>query len=213
MKIPSDLSHAFNKYEALAKPVVFFSGKLYVLTAGDGANLFGGPMPRTTGIASPEVHRLVLTIDLESLGVSIPNPSIPSRIPLIFNFDLESLTSDYYLTGETIDASSEKCFFGNEPAEDDPEFPYSDFPDEFPQVSLRLESAHDISFKQFEELCTSQGLTGSYDEPDVSGHLFAIAPQYKEFGVGIWSEDESGQIGVFDINPHSGRVEANNQCT
>lgn len=213
MEIPETLSHAFNKYEELSRPVIFFDGKLYVLAAGDGPSSFGGPMPNCKGIASPEVHRLVVTLDLDSLGITLPASAIPTRLPLIFNFDLESLTTDFFITETGIDASGEECFFGSQPAEDEPELPYPDYPDEFPQVTLKLESTHDLSYEQFEELCTSQGLTGMYEEPDISGHLFAIVPQYEGFGVGIWSEDESGLICVFDINPTSGRVDATNQCT
>lgn len=176
-------------------------------------------MPQCTGIGALKFHRLVLTLDLAFTGL-VTGKNIPKLLPLIFNFDLAGLSTDYVVEGKQLKFSHDDCFFGSMKAGKDSELPYANFPKTFPKTNLGFDIVHPLKFDQFQELCTSQGLGGTFDEPDISGHLFTVIPCSDEIPVSLWSAPDdpdafltSDYLCIFDFNPKTGRVNASNQCT
>jgi len=221
MKTPKAIKSLFGKRDRLIKPVVYFNGTLMSLSrkSKPAPHRFGGPLPKCIGIGAPKFHRLVLTLDSVSIGLS-PGKNIPKQLPLIFNFDLCGLSTDYVVEDSLLNFSHDDCIFGHMKAEKGSELPYARFPKSFPKATFGCDIVHKIKFAQFQELCTPQGLYGTFEEPDVSGHLFTIIPVCDEIPVPLWSAPadpdaflEDGYLCIFDFNPKTGRVDASNQCT
>ncbi len=222
MKIPSALTELFTKAGRLCQPVLFYDGRLvsFSKTGLAPSHVFGGPLPACQGVGAPEFHRLVFTINLSALDISFGSKKIPNLLPLIFNFDLSSLSTDYVVDGERLNFRDSQCFFGRMHPQEDSELPYPSYPRQFPKTKFGIGIVHPMKFNAFQKLCTPQGLQGSVDEPDISGHLFVIIPQCADLGVSLWAEPRGpnsliadDNLCVFDFDPKTRRVDASNQCT
>ena len=220
--MPDALLPLFTQTGRLCHPVLFYDGRLvsFSKTGKVPAHVFGGPLPACHGVGAPEFHRLVFTINLPALDISFGSKKIPSLLPLICNFDLNSLSTDYVVDSERLNFRHPNCFFGRMQPQEDSELPYPSYPHQFPKTKFGIGIVHPIKFDTFQKLCTAQGLHGTVDEPDISGHLFVVIPQCEALGVSLWAEPgdpnsflADDNLCVFDFDPKTRRVDASNQCT
>jgi len=222
MSPPPEIASLFDRFESLCRPVIFWRNRIFGLSidALESVHTIGGPLPKCEGIGSPETHRLVATIALDSFGIVLPERSDPGILPLIFNFDLNSLSTDYVVEGDKLLFGHPGCMFGNEPGGPDASLPYEPYPKEFPVQKMGVEVSSEIGFENFAELCTSQGLYGTFDEPDISSHFFVILPICGEIEASMWAAPDDpdaylagGNLCIFRLNPDTGYVDASNQCS
>ena len=218
MKIPDRIRSLFDRYEIPRAPVVFFRDTVYSLTSEveDLPHTFGGRMPSCLGIGSPAFHRLVLTLNTDFLSaMSSQESRLPSVLPLIFNFDLGGLTTDYVIEGTTLRFAHRLCIFGPWKPGPDSQLPYEPYPDFFPEVKMGLGISARLEFQTFQRLFTPQGLSGSSERPDIADHLFVIVPPCKDFRISMWGEDgdSEGVLCIFDYDLSTGKVDVTNQCT
>ncbi|MAS96494.1 MAG: hypothetical protein CMO55_25175 [Verrucomicrobiales bacterium] len=222
MSLPKEFTHLFDKTDELCQPVIYWKGILYSLakTAAETSHWFGGEMPPCQGIGSPATHRHLLTIDLEPFDIRLPGREKAGRLPCMFNFDLESLSTDYVVEGGSIQFDHPLAVFGADEASPDAELPYDSFPDTFPISYLEIVETLPIDFDTLQEHFTSQGLFGTFGEDDVSDRFFVILPEYKALKTSLWAAPDdpdaylsAGNICIFQLDPTTGRVDASNQCT
>ena len=222
MSPPTKIAHLFDKYGSICRPVIFWRDRIHGLSieVSDSLHTVGGPLPVCEGIGAPEMHRLVATIDLEPFEILLPKRKEPGFLSLIFNFDLNSLSTDYVVEGDRLLFAHPGCMFGADPSDPDSELPYDPYPNQFPVQKIGIDVSSEIQFDAFAELCTSQGLHGTFDEPDISSHFFFIMPIYADIDAPFWAAPDNpdgylvgGNICVFRLNPVTGYVDASNQCT
>ncbi|MEM0969087.1 MAG: hypothetical protein AAGJ31_07045 [Verrucomicrobiota bacterium] len=222
MNIPNKIRGLFDKYDDLCRPVIFWNGIIHGLSvqAEEKPHRFGGPLPACEGIGAPDLHRLVITLDLAPIGLLLPTRKTPGQLPLIFRFDLNVLSNDYVIEGERLRFDHPKAMFGSWKRGKDSDLPYEPFPDPLPEINLGVDVRHELTFDDFQELCTSQGLEDSTGNRDISDHFFFILPVYKALGVPLWAAPDDpdaelaeGNLCVFDLDPQTGLVDASNQCS
>ena len=172
MARPTKIAHLFDKYGSICRPVIFWRDRIHGLSieVSDTPHTVGGPLPECEGIGAPEMHRLVATIDLKPFEILLPKRNEPGFLPLIFNFDLNGLSTDYLVEGDRLLFDHPSCMFGADPSDPDSELPYDPYPSQFPVQKIGIDVSSEIQFEAFAELCTSQGFTEPLTSP-TSHHI------------------------------------------
>lgn len=132
---------------------IFHCGKVYSYssTKQQTSSYFGGPIPgRLTGIPhGPALPHHVAKLDLSSLN----GQSEPSDVVLIYGFRFSGCEMEYELTSGSEIKITASC---QRKSSDD--WPYPDYPREFPKIFLELTSTREVSYEEW-----------SYEWPNLTG--------------------------------------------
>lgn len=191
------------RVETAKFPVVYYDQRAWFSKpASSGISRFGGARA-----VSVEPDRLAkhlyrtITLELDLFGVGGKGIA---ELPLLFPFTLSGGKIEYVVRGDgdlIIESSRGK------PVND---WPYKNYPSDFPSVPLQFSGPETCSFRQFAH-GLPQGLGRAAEDK-----MIAVLPCTEALGVGIWFK--LGEIGedvvtIFEIDVKDYRVRAYNSCT
>ena len=199
-----DLKDIWDEYECLAFPILYYRDHLSVLVksnGNDGPHVFGGELPMTSNCPDGAHLHLLMNIDTRNCPV-FENEQL-TNLPLLFPFRHNGGRMKYTCSADEILVNE------IDPPTISANWPYSNYPDEFPRSTLNSSKPIKITPEELEELLP-QGLSQSFENSAV-----VIIPPRADYGVSLWGEDGDAEMVqcVFVYQPDTGLVVAENQCT
>ena len=199
-----DIAELFDEHEALAHPIVIHDGSVIVLiraSHGGGSHIFGGSIPVEWSVPDDAMLHLLFTISTAKASI-LAEQSI-SEIPLVFPFRHDGGRIKYRLRGGNVIVEE------LDPVEPSDDWPYSGYPEQFPELEFGTSKPFDLERSEFEFLVDE-------DIKEISReHVVFVIPPRSDYNVSLWGEMGDAEMVqcVFIFDPASGLVTAENRCS
>ncbi|MGV3756569.1 MAG: hypothetical protein ACO1QS_14400 [Verrucomicrobiota bacterium] len=192
------------------QPIILVGGKAFHLLAGrsEGKNYshhFGGD---TIQVKQPGTSAAFLLQSLFSLELSDPKLRPLGRsnhLKFYYGFQHVGFEIEYQIDGDGVQVRDLAA------AKPEPDFPYTDYPANFPSKPAYLEP---IEFKDVKELVDSYAYLAHlfYVEEtfDLDRYVYVVVTPRQEYGVSLWGKDgDEAMVTIgFSVETKSGTIKA-----
>jgi hypothetical protein len=185
---------------------VYFEGCAYFLTRGErtAKSAFGGQPP----FAMPSIPETILAADKLHYVGHVSSHDIPplarhlSAIPLFYGF-----TFDGCLLRYEVESQSKVNLLDLSPPRPSADFPYTNYPDVFPRIPLKLGRKKPMTYRAFSSAYPNL-------EDDQPADVIVAVPPVSA-GISLWGKygDLEDVTVVFEYSLRLGTVSAYNCCT
>ncbi|WP_434034739.1 hypothetical protein [Cupriavidus sp. a3] len=186
--------------------IVFHSGKVYSYsgTRQETSSYFGGPISgKLSGIPhGPALPHQVAKLDRADLPLPKGESEL-SDLVLIYGFRFDGCELEY-----EIGSGCEIKIVASVQRESSDDWPYQDYPHEFPKVFLELTGTRAMAYEDF-----------SSEWPNLPrlqpAEIVVLVPPPSTLGVSLWGEDgdAEGVTVVFECDPVKRKVRTYNICS
>lgn len=186
---------------------IFHSGKAYRYsgTKRETSSYFGGPISgKLSGIGhGPAPLHQVAKLDGTDVGLLPKGEREHSDLVLIYGFRFDCCKLEYHLC-----PGSEIRIVSSDQNKSSDDWPYENYPNEFPKVFLELTGMRVVSYKEF-----------SSEWPNLPtlqpAEIIVLVPPPSALGASLWGEDgdAEGVTVVFEYDPIGKRIRTYNICS